>query len=489
MKADLTASVESSPLTRHLKTALIESQPLSKLLGWKPRADEYSNRASSLTPASLSFLEAVGAWKHVEHSRVQPYNEMQVWDGSNGSKIRFDWSSATERNNNPLRTVATMTENANLSKGLLSRVIEAEESDSTDGQNAGPGSLMFSSTVSSIENGLDDPQGVNLSSWPVVSVSSAGHKAPISMAARLLVGADGANSPVRAFAGIPSNGRDYNRHGLVATLNLEPQPGNNIDSLLSSDPQRITAYQRFLPALGGPIALLPLPNGKASLVWSTTPSNATYLKSLPRETFTTMINAAFRLSMTDLAYMFTLPLASDASTPASHSTTTTTTTTTKAYTHAQELTWRLSHTPLPPHLPPLVTSTQADSMASFPLRFRQSSTYTAPRIALIGDAAHTIHPLAGQGLNLGLADARALFQAIEAAVLKGQDLGDQMMVLAAYGRERWGRGVLVGGTCDLLERVYGVDGGVVGWARGVGMGLVDRWEGVKGFIMGRAEGQ
>jgi len=413
---------------------------------------------------------------------VQPYNEMQVWDGSNGSKIRFDWSAEAEKYNSPLRTVATMTENANLSRGLLARVLEAEERESRD-ENDGGGSLMFNSTVSSIENGEDDPGGLNLSSWPVVSVSSSEREVPLSIAARLLVGADGVNSPVRTYAGISSKGWDYNRHGVVATLNLEPQQENHSDSFFTIDPPKITAYQRFLPTLGGPIALLPFPDGKASLVWSTTPAHAAYLKSLSLEAFTTMVDAAFRLSMTDLSYLFTLPT-SDAP-PANHSSPSMTT----IYNHSQELSWRLQHTTLPPHLPPLITSIQPGSIASFPLRFRQSSTYTCPRVVLIGDAAHTIHPLAGQGLNLGLGDARALFQTIETATLQGQDLGDAMMTLGEYNRQRWGKGVMVGGTCDLLQGVYGVEGGVVGWGRGIGMGVVDRLEGVKGWIMGQAEGR
>lgn len=77
---------------------------------------------------------------------------------------------------------------------------------------------------------------------------------------------------------------------------------------------------------------------------------------------------------------------------------------------------------------------------------------------------------------------------IEAAVRRGQDLGDAMMTLAAYNRERWGKGAMVGGTCDLLQRVYGVDGGVLGWGRAVGMGVVDRLDSVKGWIMRQAEG-
>lgn len=367
-----------------------------------------------------------------------------------------------------------MTENVNLSKGLLARVLEAEER-----QGAGEeSSLMFGSTVSSIENGVDNPDGLNLLAWPVVSVSSSKHAESLRIAARLLVGADGANSPVRTFAGIPSKGWDYNRHGVVATLNIENQLDGDIDSFFSSEPLRTTAYQRFLPALGGPIALLPLPDGKASLVWSTTPKIAAYLKSLSLETLATMINAAFRLSMTDISYMLTLPPHPPVSSSSS-----------QTYTHADELTWRLQHTPIPPHIPtpPLVTSIQPSTVASFPLRFRQSSSYTSPRIALIGDAAHSIHPLAGQGLNLGLGDARVLSRTIEEAVLMGQDLGDAMIVLSRYGAERWGKGVAVGGVCDLLNRVYGVDGGLVGWGRGLGVRVVDALPGLKGWVMGRAE--
>lgn len=404
---------------------------------------------------------------------------MKVWDGSNSSKIQFDWSSQAQAYNSPPRTVATMTENVNITKALLSRVIQVEESEwKSRGDGDDRGSHMFDSTVSRIENGVDDPDGLNLSCWPIVSIFSSGHEAPTRIAARLLIGADGANSPVRTFAGIPSKGWDYDRHGLVATVNLESRPEHDIDSF-SSEPPKTTAYQRFLPALGGPIALLPLPNGKASIVWSTTPANAAYLKSLPLKTFVTMVNAAFRLSMPDLSYMFTLP--TSASELAGKAT---------MYTHSQELSWRLEHTSaLPTHPPPPITSVQSGSIASFPLRFRQSSTYISPRIALIGDAAHTIHPLAGQGLNLGLGDANALFETIKGAVSRGEDLGDVTMTLGRYNRERWGKGAMVGGTCDLLHKVYGVDGPLVGWGRGVGMALVDRLEWLKGWLMVQAEGR
>ena len=100
---------------------------------------------------------------------------------------------------------------------------------------------------------------------------SEGESSPQILGARLLVGADGFNSPVRAFTGISAPGWDYNRMGVVATLALSDGAASPLDT------GRTTAYQRFLPSLGGPIALLPLPNNHASLVWSTTSANANYL--------------------------------------------------------------------------------------------------------------------------------------------------------------------------------------------------------------------
>lgn len=79
-------------------------------------------------------------------------------------------------------------------------------------------------------------------------------------------------------------------------------------------------------------------------------------------------------------------------------------------------------------LPPLVASIQPGTVASFPLRFRHAEEYICSRTALIGDAAHIIHPLAGQGLNLGLGDAAALARCIQTAIMHGGDIG----VLTSY---------------------------------------------------------
>jgi ubiquinone biosynthesis monooxygenase Coq6 len=73
--------------------------------------------------------------------------------------------------------------------------------------------------------------------------------------------------------------------------------------------------------------------------------------------------------------------------------------------------------------PPLVASIQPGAVASFPLRFRHAEAYIGKRLALIGDAAHVIHPLAGQGLNLGLSDPAALARCIHTVIMDGGDIG------------------------------------------------------------------
>ncbi|KIV85205.1 ubiquinone biosynthesis monooxygenase COQ6 [Exophiala sideris] len=468
----LLAALKSSPITSHLKTALIEAQDLAKLRQWTSPEDQFSNRASSLTPSSVSFLETTGTWSHIDQSRVQPYDEMDVWDAANTSSLQFDWKAEARKYNAPPQTIATMTENANLTKGLLERIAEL-----------GAESSLFSNTsVSSIANGEDDPnlEGLNLSSWPVLSLSSKSTSAHSTIAARLLVGADGFNSPVRAFAGIDAKGWDYNRHGVVGTLTVQPtEPTAETFDHFADDPlpNRATAYQRFLPALSGPIAILPLPQNRASLVWSTTPSNAAYIKYLSPKAQISMINAALRLSQADLKYFFSL----SANSPDAHE---------------SELHWRLAHTSPPPtgRAPPIVTGVQEGSVASFPLRFRHATSLVEPRVALIGDAAHTIHPLAGQGLNLGLADARSLAECISYAVTHGMDLGDSM-ALERYSQERFGKGLLMAGGVDALNSLYqfgsggdGVLASLTGQVRGWGMKAINSGlvPGLKGLIMKQA---
>ena len=426
--------------------------------------DQYSNRASSLTPHSVEFLENSGAWGHVEHDRTQRYNEMQVWDASNDASMRFDWRAEAQRYNSPPPVVATMTENSNLVRGLLKRIHELQAEDS----------LRTKTEVASVEMGQDDPAGTDLSGWPILSLETpATSTEPPKIATRLLIGADGFNSPVRAFAGINSRGWDYNRHGVVATLKVSRMP-------MLEEVGAVVAYQRFLPQMGGPIAILPLPDGHASLVWSTTTSNASFLKSLDPKAFVAMVNSALRCSQTDLSYLCGLE-----------------TKTREKF--ESEYNWRVQHSNTRGQqlLVPEVLDVQDKTIASFPLRFRQATALTGPRIALIGDAAHTIHPLAGQGLNLGLADARSLAETIAYSVEHGMDLGDSF-ALERYSSDRFGKGLLMGGGVDVLNWMYqmgsgdGIVSSMISGVRGMGMKAFDssfaEQSGLKGAIMRVAEG-
>lgn len=358
---------------------------------------------------------------------------MQVWDGITGSRIEFDWPGQTQG-----RTIAYMTENLNLTSALLTRIEELGEI-----------SVFDNTKVEGIELGVES-EGLDLREWPVVQLSSGRQ-----LAARLLIGADGANSPVRAFADIKSAGWDYDTHGIVATLGLEGAGWGGDDIK--------TAYQRFLPS--GPAAMLPLPGSSSTLVWSTTPSRAAHLKSLSTEDFIAMVNAAFRLSPVDLSYLHTLSSG-----------------------QADEVAWRYQHTRFNTELiPQAVTSVQAGSIASFPLKMKHADTYISERVALIGDAAHTIHPLAGQGLNQGQGDVESLAATIEYSTTHGQDIGARMS-LESYNADRYAKNNALLGIVDKLHKIYAVESGPLVPLRSIGLRAVNAMGPVKHFFMGQAAG-
>lgn len=447
--------------------ALVEAQDLSKLRAWDLPPGKYSNRCSSLTPSSANFLDSIGAWSHLRRRRVQPFHEMQVWDGVSGARIEFDWGT-TAATGSPAaaagehgadgwdasssRTIAYMVENLNLTSALLRRMEEL-----------GGVSVFDGARVEDIGYGEKTPE-MDMSQWPVISLSGGRQ-----LWARLLVGADGANSPVRTFAGIEARGWDYERHGVVATLKLGDARGVKAMTFAHTD-GRETAYQRFLPT--GPVAALPLPDNHATLVWSTTPEKAAVLKSLTPTDFVAMVNAAFRLSPTDLEYMHTLSAG-----------------------QADELAWRLEHTaPMtaaerenPLAIPLPVVGVQEGTVASFPLRMRHADSYVGERWALVGDAAHTVHPLAGQGLNAGQGDVESLSRALSAAVERGQDLGCRL-ALEPYESERYAANHVVLGVCDKLHKLYSIEWAPAVAVRSLGLGVVNASRPLKDFVMRQAAG-
>ena len=194
-------------------------------------------------------------------------------------------------------------------------------------------------------------------------------------------------------------------------------------------PHEGVAYEHFLPA--GPFASLPLPGNRSSLVWTESTEEAARLKSLPLEAVARLIEAAMGSS--------------------------------------------------------LGTVTVEESLQSFPLRLQLAREFVGPRLAIIGDAAHVIHPLAGQGLNLGLKDVAALAETLVDAMRLGLDHGAPD-VLARYQQWRRFDTSLMAAVTDNLNRLFSNDVAPVRAVRDVGLGLVDRMTPIKDALIARAAG-
>ncbi|CAG8676792.1 919_t:CDS:2, partial [Scutellospora calospora] len=259
----------------------------------------------------------------------------------------------------------------------------------------------------------------------------------------------GINSIVRSFANIESLGWDYNAHAVVATLQVNPLAEN------------VTAWQRFLPT--GPIAMLPIKNGFSSMVWSTTPALASKICTLSTNNFIHLVNAAFRLRIADLEYLYSQLENKDID-------------------FGKEFEWRQNvekKNVNPVEIfPPLVSNVQEQSRAKFPLKLRNAESYIKERIVLVGDAAHTIHPLAGQGLNQGLADVQSLVKVIEHGVITGQDLGN-IQLLKNYSSDRYLSNLIMLGSVDKLHKLFGNNFAPIVFIRSLGLQMINNLEPVK----------
>ena len=136
-------------------------------------------------------------------------------------------------------------------------------------------------------------------------------------------------------------------------------------------------------------------------------------------------------------------------------------------------------------LPPTVHSIPPKSIASFPLRLSHADEYLGNRTVLVGDAAHTTHPLAGQGLNMGLADVRVLANVWEDVKQKGGDIGAKIDC-AEYPKQRYPANQLLLTTTDTLHHVFASRSGPISWARGVGLDVINELGPLKRALMENA---
>ncbi|KAI8150339.1 hypothetical protein BJV82DRAFT_503447 [Fennellomyces sp. T-0311] len=456
----LACSLAANPTMSDYRVALIEAMDLSNTNNWTPVNNKFSNRVVSLTPAAMRYFTQIGVTEHLYKDRLRPYSRMQVWDGVTDARIEFD-TALLEQFGVPMQeenpAIAYMIENVHLQHAILKHL------DTCRGVGANVDMFQKARVDSIHVDGTVPEEGLNLSDWPIVRLNNGQ-----SLKSRLLIGADGVNSPVRSFAKIESLGWDYNMHGVVATF--------KVDSSRPAD----TSYQRFLPT--GPIAMLPLANGYASMVWSSPPHIAQKLKKMPPDAFCTLVNAAFRLSPADLKYLYT-QVDKDTFEPTCD--------------FRKEYDWRQS---VNKHgltdmevlerelsFPPQVESVDESSRASFPLRLRNSQSYFANRVALVGDAAHTVHPLAGQGLNQGILDVQCLSDVLQRGAANGQDIGS-IHLLREYASVRYLRNLVMISACDKLHRLYTTDFAPVTWIRSLGLSAVNQLDVVKVRLQHRERG-
>ncbi len=355
-----------------LRVALVERQP--------PQVPDetWDTRIYAISPASQRFLERLGAWQNMDAGRIQPVFRMDV-AGDRFGAIRLDAYEAG------VSHLATIVEAGRLQHALW-QALQA------DGNVA-----------------LHCPAAIDSMQWgePHTQLTLADGSL---LEAELVVGADGAASRIREWAGLASTLTPYGQSGVVANFTCEM-------------PHRGTAFQWFFDS--DILAWLPLSGNRLSMVWSTQSAYADELVALDAAALADKVQAAGHDRLGALHLL----------TPA----------------------------------------------AAFPLRLIRVDAVAAPGVALIGDAAHGVHPLAGQGVNLGFGDAEALVDVL--AQHRRAHCGD-VRVLQRYARERAEPVQRMQAFTHGLHHLFGDDHAA--WLRNAGMQFVNRLPPLKAALVREA---
>lgn len=345
-------------------------------------AEPFDGRIYAIAPATIELLQALGVWNRVDATRATAVERMRVF-GDRGDELTFDaYAEAVER-------LATILEEAE-----LVRVLDT--------------ACDFQPGIRRQETGFE-----SLDAGEAVVTVRLGDGTVLT--AGLVIGADGAQSAVRAASGCSAQVTDYRQTAVVSNF-------------ACTTPHLNTAWQWFTDE--GVVALLPLPGDHASLVWSAPTALAQELTAL------------------DVAKL------------------------------AQRVTARSASA--------LGQLTPAGPAFSFPLRLIVVDRLIAQRMALVGDAAHVVHPLAGQGLNLGLQDVAALLEVVRAREAF-RDIGDPVL-LRRYERSRAGPIAAMRTATDGLSRLFSVDDPLARFVRNTGMMAVNRLAPLKSLLIRQALG-
>ncbi|MUK91124.1 FAD-dependent 2-octaprenylphenol hydroxylase [Aliivibrio fischeri] len=364
-----------------LRIAVIESQLPEEELASLPDI-----RVSAISRASENILNNVGAWQGVLSRRAAPYTSMRVWEQDSFAKIEFEAEDIAQHN------LGHIVENRVIQLSLLDKISKQENV-----------TLLAPERCTNIMFG-ESEAWINLESGKAIT-------------AKLVVGADGANSWLRNQLDIPLTHWDYGHSALVANIR-------------TVDTHNATARQIFRPE--GPLAFLPLgePN-LSSIVWSLDPLQAEDLVSMPEDDFNKRLTTAFDNQ--------------------------------------------------------LGLCSVEGARQAFLLKMRYAKDFVRERAVLVGDAAHTIHPLAGQGVNLGLADAAALAETILALQNESKDIGLKVN-LRSFERWRKAEAAQMIASMQGFKELFSGSNPVKKFIRGVGMSLTNELSPVKDECLKRALG-
>jgi len=351
-----------------------------------PRSLPVDLRVFALSRASERILRVADAWADIRAARASPYERMQVWHADvpphGGDALVFDAAEIGEPD------LGVIAENNVLQAALAAAA-----------RRAGIG--LVQAEIEALDIARD------------AAVLHAGER---SLRARLVVGADGAQSRVRELAGVFATRASYGQVAIVAMV-------------ATAKPHQRTAWQRFLG--DGTLAFLPLADGQSSIVWSLPTVRAEKLLAVPPADFERELDKDFdtalgacRLNSDRLKF----PL------------------------------WRLS-----------------------------AENYVTERVVLVGDAAHVVHPLAGQGANLGLLDAAALADVLADGLAGGEDPG-ALRILRRYERWRRSENEMMSAAIDAFDRLLARGSGRIAELAQRGMPWVGRSGLIKRAFIERAMG-
>lgn len=346
--------------------------------------DEVDLRVSALTRASQRILQNLGAWQRMSSLRISPYSDMEVWDAAGSGRIHFSAAQIGEPN------LGHIVENRIIQLALWERLEQLPNV-----------TLRCPAAVKELL--LDDGPALRLSDGT-------------RLQAKLIVAADGRDSQIRAMAAIGTRGWDYDQHAIVATVTPQQHHGH-------------TARQRFMKT--GPLAFLPIDDGRCSIVWSTSPQEAVKLMALDDRAFCAALTQASERMLGEVEAV--------------------------------------------------------GPRGVFPLRLGHAETYIKSGLALVGDAAHAIHPLAGQGVNLGFLDAAALAETLIAARRAGRPIGS-LSTLRRYERARKGGNMAMLAAMDAFKRTFSNEILPLRLLRNLGLTLADHAGPVKRLLVRRAMG-